>query len=298
MTQLAVPSTDSGRIIGNRFTPLTTSPLSALRREVGTPLIVCWGSLDVAAVDLVEQALASIGHTASITLLISSRGGHVMPAFKIALLLRQFSEHVTIVVPRRARSSATLLVLGADTVTLGQCAELGPLDASVCLRPLSEDDAVRLSVTDVPYLHLVADKWFEAAPERVLTRFSDNALGIMTLISLYKTERVVSQLGTHLLGCARCPLPQDTIVALIDRLMHGYVSHDYPIMRTEAAVMGLPVDTPTADYERLLLDAQTQCDALVTRLGSVVCEARTIILAGLADNSWYVWPNTPSLIEW
>lgn len=64
-------------------------------------------------------------------ILIDSLGGDAKSAFQLATLLRRYCEGFVAVVPRYAKSAATLLTIGADEVILGRCAELGPLDTQI-----------------------------------------------------------------------------------------------------------------------------------------------------------------------
>jgi hypothetical protein len=64
-------------------------------------------------------------------LLIDSPGGFAEAAFQVATLFRRHSRKFTAIVPRYAKSAATLLALGAETLYMGDDAELGPLDAQL-----------------------------------------------------------------------------------------------------------------------------------------------------------------------
>jgi hypothetical protein len=64
-----------------------------------------------------------------IALIIDSPGGMAKSAYQVATLFRRHCGSFVAVIPRYAKSAATLLTLGADTIFLGEYAELGPLDA-------------------------------------------------------------------------------------------------------------------------------------------------------------------------
>ena len=67
----------------------------------------------------------------NVALLIDSPGGQARAAYEIASLLRQHCGGFVAVVPRRAKSAATLISLGADGIILGEYGELGPLDVQI-----------------------------------------------------------------------------------------------------------------------------------------------------------------------
>src|SRR5215204_6025803 len=57
-----------------------------------------------------------------IVLMIDSLGGDAKSAFQLATLLRRYCGGFVAVIPRFAKSAATLLTLGADEIILGRCA--------------------------------------------------------------------------------------------------------------------------------------------------------------------------------
>jgi hypothetical protein len=66
-----------------------------------------------------------------IALLIDSPGGIGSEGYRLAKFLRRHCGGFVAVVPRQAKSAATMLALGADEIVLGAFGELGPLDSQV-----------------------------------------------------------------------------------------------------------------------------------------------------------------------
>lgn len=64
-----------------------------------------------------------------IALVIDSPGGSPKAAYQLAKFFRDYGNGFEAVIPRSAKSAATLLTLGADKIHFGTGAELGPLDA-------------------------------------------------------------------------------------------------------------------------------------------------------------------------
>jgi len=64
-----------------------------------------------------------------ILLIILSPGGSIEPAYQVSTLCKSYakSKFVT-VVPRRAKSAATLIAIGADQIHMGPLSQLGPID--------------------------------------------------------------------------------------------------------------------------------------------------------------------------
>jgi ClpP class serine protease len=62
-------------------------------------------------------------------LIVNSPGGRVEPAYLISKSLKSIAhKHFSVAIPRRAKSAATLLALGADQIHMGMISQLGPID--------------------------------------------------------------------------------------------------------------------------------------------------------------------------
>lgn len=79
-----------------------------------------------------ETTLSSVSSTEQINLIIHSPGGDGTIVEKMVEMTRS---HLTgdnrkfrVIVPNIAKSAGTLLALGADTILMGYCSELGPID--------------------------------------------------------------------------------------------------------------------------------------------------------------------------
>lgn len=67
-----------------------------------------------------------------ILFILHSTGGYIGPAYLIGKLLHEYAgEELDIVVPRRAKSAATLLCCAADRIHMGGLSELGPIDPQI-----------------------------------------------------------------------------------------------------------------------------------------------------------------------
>jgi hypothetical protein len=66
-----------------------------------------------------------------IALIIDSPGGDAPSAYRIAKFLRNKCGKYTAIIPKYAKSAATLLSLGADEIYVGKEGDLGPLDVQI-----------------------------------------------------------------------------------------------------------------------------------------------------------------------
>lgn len=64
-----------------------------------------------------------------VLLFLLSPGGSIEPAYQISTLCKAYSkERFVAVIPRRAKSAATLIAIGADEIHMGPLSQLGPID--------------------------------------------------------------------------------------------------------------------------------------------------------------------------
>jgi hypothetical protein len=61
-------------------------------------------------------------------LVVNSPGGSIEPAYLISKCCREYSEKFSVCIPRKAKSAATLISLGAHEIHMGVVSELGPID--------------------------------------------------------------------------------------------------------------------------------------------------------------------------
>ena len=76
----------------------------------------------------INDLLMSIGKTKRIELMIHSAGGLSEAAKKIIFMCREYCEEFVVVVPDAAKSAATMIALGSDSVVMSTPSELGPID--------------------------------------------------------------------------------------------------------------------------------------------------------------------------
>lgn len=88
-------------------------------------------SIDTVDLDGIFTALMENNGNRSkdVLLILLSRGGNIEPAYQISKLCKSFAlNRFVVVVPRYAKSAATLIALGADQIHMGPLGQLGPID--------------------------------------------------------------------------------------------------------------------------------------------------------------------------
>ncbi|HUT56866.1 MAG TPA: hypothetical protein VNA25_03210 [Phycisphaerae bacterium] len=82
--------------------------------------------------DNIYSAVTKFEESKPLLLILHSPGGYIGPAYLIGKLLREYSDgNLDIVVPRRAKSGATLICCAADHIHMGSLSELGPIDPQI-----------------------------------------------------------------------------------------------------------------------------------------------------------------------
>jgi hypothetical protein len=237
--------------------------LNALRRleqeRDSRVLVMAATTLDIEMLPALYEQLRAIGKVERLDVLLHSRGGIVNGARRIALLLRQFTRHLGLIVPHYCESSATLLAMAADEIVAGDLAIFSPIDPH--LHGDAGDGTSAVSSQDIRLFGKMCASWFgadqDAAREQALALMCQNIFP-PALAAFYRSTLEVEQIGEELL---RHQLPQLDAAArrtIVRRLMQDYHSHNYAITGSELAELGLRVkrqplaEAPAWDIARAL----------------------------------------------
>lgn len=83
-------------------------------------------------VDKIYSTIRNFKNQKPILLILDSSGGDISSAYLIGKLCREHAnKKFIVVVPRRAKSAATLLCCAADEIHMGSLSELGPIDPQI-----------------------------------------------------------------------------------------------------------------------------------------------------------------------
>ncbi len=246
------------------------SLLARLQARRGNPAVLSHGTLATDLVPVLHRCLSRIGRGERLDLVLSSYGGTVASARQAALLLREFTDRLTILVPQRARSAGTLLCLAADGLVLSGFAELGPLDANMGATE-SQAPGVpgTLSSEDIRAFPSMARDWFGVQrPEdglQLLAMLSQRIFPA-SLATFYRLDKLIRQVADELLSFQ---LPDERERArIVEQLVAGYHAHDYVLTRRDVRRLGLRTVEPDPDEEELLWAMARQLARLEVGAGS------------------------------
>jgi hypothetical protein len=230
--------------------------LGRVEASRGRRAVMYHSSVEEDTVAPLYMCLRQCGDTDALDLVLSTHGGSVTATRQIAMLLRDFTDYLTILVPHRARSAGTLLCLGADQLVLGPLAELGPVDAMMAPGASAASGVPGvISAEDVRAFRSMARDWFDVdrAEDRLqLLALLATRVFPTSLSSFYRFDRLVRDVAEELL---QYQLRGDEHLAdrsrIVNKLVGGYHSHDVVISRRDAQVLGLRAVDAAPDLEEI-----------------------------------------------
>lgn len=209
-------------------------------------------------------------------LLIDSLGGNARVAYQIARLFNRRAGFIALI-PRHAKSAATLLALGAHQIYLGSDAELGPLDAQLAdveregiisaldeVHTLEQLNAAALNVFDQAMLLLLGrtGKKIETILPHTL-EYAANVIRplIENIDAVHYTQmarvlQVAEEYAIRLLSSKHAEKETKNIAG---RLVKQYPEHEFVIDFDEAKKIGLKVEKPSPELDAIF-------DALIPKL--------------------------------
>lgn len=85
--------------------------------------------------DMIEGILQKLDLKEGLVLIINSAGGDALAAERIVNTCRQYSGgNFEVIVPKMAKSAATMICFGANCIHMSNTAELGPIDPQVSVK--------------------------------------------------------------------------------------------------------------------------------------------------------------------
>jgi hypothetical protein len=213
------------------------------------------------------EAIADAGGADSIDLFIHSNGGDGIVPWRIVTLLREFCDKLTVLVPNRAFSAATLTALGADQVLMHPMGMLGPTDPTITNpfnppNPAAPGQVLGVSVEDVAsYIALVKEDVGIHHEDELIQAFNSLSQQVhpLALGSVKRSTQQSRMMGEKLLRSRSnedAPLTDHAIEEIVRKLSSELFFHGHPINRREARedvglnfVLDAPTDVSTAMWK-------------------------------------------------
>jgi hypothetical protein len=236
--------------------------LSALKEKRGKyvyTLFLGGTSLEGYTVDDVFNDLSRCipNANARLDVILDSSGGDIHAAYNLAGLFRRFAkEELNFIVPRWAKSAATLLACGGDTIYMGPIAELGPLDPQIMQFNQFEGRLERYSPLALEAtLDLIRNE-FEHGSDKLANGLLQRLQFPLTLGGIKKSLEVGKQYVVKLLTTRMFigEGAEEQAKAIGHALTESYSDHGFCIDMEEAASIGLRVKELEPDEFDLVWD--------------------------------------------
>lgn len=229
-------------------------------------LVFACSNVEIDLLPMVYDALDEIGHVDKLDIVLYCRGGVVNAARRLVLLLHEFTDHLSFLVPHHCESAGTIMSLGAHEIIAGPMASFSPIDPLLNAANAGDGDQPgALSAQDIRLFGEMVARWFglderdaNAQSLSVLTR----DIFPTTLTSFYRSTLELQQIGGQLL---RYQLPQERSekrAQIVSSLLFDYHSHSYALTRDELSALGLNVER-NAEVEALAWALSRHIRALV-----------------------------------
>ena len=214
-------------------------------------------NLDYSVLRRFLKARTEIETDGHVALVIDSPGGLGDAAYQIARILQR-DGGFTVVIPRYAKSAATLLSLGAVSAIMGADAEVGPLDAQLWDPEREEPGSALNEVQALDQLHAVALEHLDRTMVTMLGATRKKTDVLLPIAGKFVTDMmrpmlekidavhyakqsrilaVAEHYATRLLGHAGVPSQRASEIA--DTLVNRYPEHGFVIDRQEVEDRGL-----------------------------------------------------------
>ena len=187
-----------------------------------------------------------------------------MAAYSLVNLIRQFCSEFEIIIPSKARSSGTIISLGADKIMMTKQATLGPIDPSLN-SPLNPQNPqipnnpqarIPVSVESIQGFFDLAKNELKLNDEKnlkdVLINLADKVHPLV-LGNVYRSRTQIQMVAKKLLQKQLGADQVENIDKIIAFLCSDSGSHDYAIYRNEARdELGLSIQKPNDEqYEKI-----------------------------------------------
>lgn len=176
--------------------------------------------------------------------IIDSGGGDIDAAYNLSMLFRKFgSKELNFIVPRWAKSAATLLVCSGNKILMSPVAELGPLDPQITqINPL-EGRMEQFSPLHIRSTLEMIREEFDNGNEKLATGLMERLQFPITLGGFVKSSEIGQQYVTRLLETRMLsdPKEKNTLDNIAKQLATGYANHGFCINIDEVKSLGLKV---------------------------------------------------------
>lgn len=171
--------------------------------------------------DQIYRCLSEFENEKDVLLIVHSRGGSIEPAYLISKTCQRLCRaSFKVAIPRRAKSAATLISLGADEIHMGLMSELGPIDPQINNVPAVAISNALKKIAELSSAYPSSSDMF--------SKFLTDNLSLSTLGYFERINESATQYATRLLSNKEFKKP-DAVDSLADHFTNHYKDHSFVI---------------------------------------------------------------------
>jgi hypothetical protein len=220
------------------------------------------------------EHLSKMGHQEKIDLFLYTTGGITMVGYGLVNLIREFCDSFNVIVPYKALSCGTLIVLGANEVTVTKMGVLSPIDPSIDsplgpVVPVPGQPGISMTVPvnvedAISYIDLAKHEAGLKEDESLGKIFDRLSTGVHPLVlgAVNRSREQIRFLAKTLLSYHMDN--REKIEKIADIITKERFSHDYLIGRREAKeVLGLNVIDVSSSLDQNVASLFREYDRLL-----------------------------------
>ncbi|ARK09028.1 ATP-dependent Clp protease proteolytic subunit [Fibrella sp. ES10-3-2-2] len=186
-------------------------------------------TLSSSEADRIYEALADFKCDRDILLILNNLGGQIESAYLISQTCKKSTlQKFVVAVPRKAKSAATLLALGADEIHMGLMSELGPIDPQINNLP-----ALGLG-NSLEYIAKIVTKYPDSSS--MFSQYLSSKLELNVLGYFERVSESATQYAERLLGERVFP-NDEKAKSIAEKLVYHYKDHSFVIDIVEAKTL-------------------------------------------------------------
>jgi ClpP class serine protease len=278
------PSDEDKKFFNERLTAFLKQGIGSLEKGADYNILILYDNILMvkADSDRIYNAINSFeDKTKPILLVILSGGGEPASAYLIGKLCQEFCNgNFTVVVPRYAKSAATLLACAAHEIHMGSLSELGPIDPQIKGMPTL---GLKNSIEHIA--ELVSNN---TGSSEMFARYLQRTVEPIQIGYYERVAESAMQYAEKLLDKNKSKLPS-TPKEIARRLVYGYKDHGFVIDKEEATeIFGKEViksNTPEYKIGNFVYDTLSRVERWATSL------KQNFYFTGSLDSVPEIWPK-------
>ena len=202
-------------------------------------LVLSATKLELEQIPELFELMTQLGYSDKLDVVLYGRGGEINATRRIALLLNEFCQQLSFIVPHYCQSAFTLLALSGNEIVSGELAMFSPIDPGLTSHTAASGAPDTLSSEDIRLFFKMTEQWFgiqESAAKQQAMASLMGSIFPANLTALYRANLEQKYIGEELLG-----IHQPGKQHIVEQLMEGYHSHHFSLSGKDLENLGLKV---------------------------------------------------------